>query len=305
MSSKINIALCLPDASHPDQHFSFRLQSDIQAPPCVYKTTPQLFVVSDIKGNFRPFYKLLIKNRIINRYFQWIFDEGHLVVLGNRFDHTEPATECLWFLYSLEQKAKAKGGYVHFIPGTHEIMHMNGKWRTEHPPYPPATAKVRSPITALYDANFELRRWLGARNIVEKIGSLLFAHGDVFPAMYTQHQTITDINAFARSVYTRLPETAPDELSASLFGNDDIFFRYPGCNDVIITEEQVNAMLKKFSINTIITGQAVQEQVTTAFDGKLINIATTHATNNPVGLFIKRGKFLQADRQGRKEKINL
>ncbi len=38
-------------------------------------------------------------------------------------------TECLWLIYSLEEKAKAAGGYVHFILGNHEIMNMQGDFR--------------------------------------------------------------------------------------------------------------------------------------------------------------------------------
>lgn len=306
MPLKINIALKLPNGRHPDRYFSFRLQPCLQAPPPnTYNTTTKLFVVSDIKKHFRPFHKLLIKHRIIDRHFQWIFNEGHLVVLGNSFDGSEQTTEYLWFLYDLEQKARAQGGYVHFMPGSHEIMHINGKWRNEHPPYAPATAKVRTPITALYDANFELRRWLGVKNVVERIGNILFIHGDVFPVLNAEHHTIADINAFARQVYAQLPEASTDELQAFRTADENIFFRYPGWNNPIITEEQVNDMLKKNCVNIIITCQAVQEQVSVAFNGKLINIPTYHATGNPSGLLIKRGKFLRADRQGRAEKIHL
>ena len=34
-------------------------------------------------------------------------------------------TEVLWLIYSLEEKAKAAGGYVHYILGNHEIMNMS------------------------------------------------------------------------------------------------------------------------------------------------------------------------------------
>lgn len=305
MTLKINIPLRLPDARHPDRCFSFRLQTWLQAPPpYVYTSSAKLFVVSDIKEHFRSFHKLLIKHRIIDRHLQWIFDEGHLVVMGNSFDEKEIATEHLWFLYDLEQKARLQGGYVHFILGSHEIKHINGKWRKEHPPYPSATAKVRSPITALYDANFELRRWLGARNIVERIGNLLLVHGDVFPILYSGYHSIGDINTFARSVYKYLTEASTGELSEVLFSGGGFYPHSVNLGESSTTKEQVDGLLKKFNVDTIITSHAAQEQVTTSFDGKLVNIPINHATGNPVGLLIKQQKFLHADRQGRQEKIN-
>ena len=38
-------------------------------------------------------------------------------------------TEVLWLIYSLEEKAKAAGGYVHYILGNHEIMNMSNDLR--------------------------------------------------------------------------------------------------------------------------------------------------------------------------------
>ncbi len=45
------------------------------------------------------------------------------------FDRGEQVTECLWLIYSLEEKAKAVGGYVHFVLGNHEIMNLQGDFR--------------------------------------------------------------------------------------------------------------------------------------------------------------------------------
>lgn len=305
MLAKISIALRLPDANHPDRHFSFRLQSDIHNQPCVYRTARKLFVVSNMKGNLRPFYKLLMKNKIIDQRFQWTFGEGHLVVLGNCFDSGDPATEYLWFLYDLEQKASLKGGYVHFIPGSHEIMHINGKWPNTHLPYALATAKIQGPFTALYDASFELRRWLSTKNLVEKIGNLLFVHGSVFFTLNAKDQTITDINNSARSLYTRFPRTLTKELSPFFFADEDIFIRHSDYQNIINTEDQVNVILAKFSVDTIVTGYILEERISATFDGKLINVAINYANDNPAGLFIKQGKFLQADRQGKKEKVKI
>lgn len=304
MALKINIALRLPDASRPDRYFSFRLQAGITAPPpCIYKTSSKLFVVSDIKENFRPFHKLLIKHRVIDRYFQWTYNEGHLVVFGNSFDGQEMHTEYLWFLYDLEQKAKAQGGCVHFIPGSHELMHINGKWRHEHPPYAETSSRIKMPITALYGANLELQHWLEMRNIVEKIGNLLFVHGDVFP-MLNQQYTIADINYFARSAYVSLPEILPKSLYTFATAPDCIFFRYTG-GSTSITQEETTTTLQKLHADTLIIGEPVLELPSVSYGGRLIKVATNYPKDNPTGLLIRKGNFLWADCRGRKEKINV
>lgn len=291
MFSNINITLRIPNAHRPERQFSVRLQTDLNNESCTYQDTSRLFVVSNIKGNFRAFYKLLIKYKIVDKYFNWSFKDGHLVVLGNCFDIEDPATESLWLIYSLEQKAKREGGYVHFILGTNEIMHINGKWRYSHPPYALTGMYPNQSFTALYNANHELWRWLTKKNIVEKIGNLLFINGGISPAIVSSDYSIEYLNTLARSFYTRLPEVSTDVLSAILYSDEPY------------THEQINAALAKFNVKTIITGHAMQEQVPSLLDGKVINVSTDHTSVHSGGLIVKRGEFYWVDRQGQKNKL--
>ncbi len=55
---------------------------------------------------------------------------------GDMFDRGEQVTECLWLIYSLEEKAKKSGGYVHFILGIiMEIMNLCGDIRYRQKKY--------------------------------------------------------------------------------------------------------------------------------------------------------------------------
>ena len=83
----------------------------------------------DVEGNFSALRKLLQANKIITEDFNWQFGKGHLVLIGDFFDRGEQVTELLWFIYSLEEKAKDAGGYVHFILGNHEIMNLSADLR--------------------------------------------------------------------------------------------------------------------------------------------------------------------------------
>ena len=82
-------------------------------------------MISDIEGNFGAFRKLLQGNRVIDENFNWTYGKDHLVLVGDFVDRSTMVTEVLWLIYSLEEKAKAAGGYVHYILGNHEIMNMS------------------------------------------------------------------------------------------------------------------------------------------------------------------------------------
>jgi hypothetical protein len=91
----------------------------------IFPMPEKLIAISDIEGNFAAFRDFLINNGVINNENQWVFGSGHLVLNGDFFDRGLNVTECLWFIYHLEQEAVKNGGYVHFILGNHEIMNMN------------------------------------------------------------------------------------------------------------------------------------------------------------------------------------
>src|SRR5438105_422948 len=48
-----------------------------------FEQASNIMVVSDIEGNFDALYSLLIANGVMSTDFKWIFDDGHLVILGD------------------------------------------------------------------------------------------------------------------------------------------------------------------------------------------------------------------------------
>lgn len=303
MFSKIDIALSVANADKPGRYFSFRLQHLLYNEPAEYSKPSKLFVVSDIEGNFQAFCKLLLKNGVIDKYFNWQFQDGHLVILGDCFDRGEQVTECLWLIYSLEQKARKKGGYVHFILGNHEIMNMNGDWRYVHPKYAVTSLNSKKSPTALYDANSELWRWLHTKNIMEKIGDILFVHAGIATEINEINLSLTEINSLARAYYNRSNEFSTDTLIQLLFNSERSPFWYRGYYQGGVSEEQINATLSKFGVSTIVTGHTVVEHVSSFYNGKVINIDTDHAGGISEGLFIKHSKFYRVDTSPKKEKI--
>jgi len=173
------ISMLVPGKSNANKFFSIVLKKELLKMPAYFTTWSKIFVVSGINGDFHTLKKILIRNGIINTKYQWTFEDGRLVILGNCFD--EKKLECLWLIYSLEEKAEKLGGHVHFIPGKKELENLNGGWRDKHPRYAMRASKYGKRLCVLYDGNGELYRWLRVKNAAERIGDFLFTHGTLDP----------------------------------------------------------------------------------------------------------------------------
>jgi hypothetical protein len=103
----------------PGKTFEVDLKKQLKPEQSEFSQPAKLLVLSDIEGNFGAVRKLLQAQKIIDEDFKWKFDNGHLVLIGDFFDRGEQVTEVLWLIYSLEEKAKANGGHVHFVLGNH------------------------------------------------------------------------------------------------------------------------------------------------------------------------------------------
>jgi hypothetical protein len=225
-----------------------------------------------------------------------------LVIVGDCFDRGEEVMECLWLIYSLEEKARRAGGYVHFLLGNHEIMNMNGDWRYVHPKYAQSS---NVPYTALYNGNSELWHWLQTKNIMEKIGDVLFVHAGVSPELLKLPLTLPEINNKVRPVYTQANQTFDDPLLRVVFNSSDSPFWYRGyyMAENYLPESVVDKTLEKFGVKTIVTGHTVVERVTSFYNGKVINVDTDHAAGKSEGLLIRKDKFYRVQTKARRERL--
>ncbi|HEX6334140.1 MAG TPA: metallophosphoesterase, partial [Flavisolibacter sp.] len=181
--------------------FNVPLKSCLTPEPSVYKPSDKLLVVSDIEGSFDGLQKLLLTARVIDGQFKWTFGDGHLVVVGDMVDRGREVTASLWLLYKLEEEAKAAGGHVHVILGNHEIMNLSEDFRYAHPKYTQVAALMGREFYEFYSRDSELGRWLRTKNIIEKVGDLLFTHAGISPAMNRYALPIDTINTRARPYY--------------------------------------------------------------------------------------------------------
>lgn len=306
---------------NPQVNISFLLKDSIQMEPDSYAAPRKLVAISDIEGNFTAFRKLLIATQVIDSAFNWTFGDGHLVLTGDFVDRGIQVTECLWFIYYLEQKAKEKGGYVHFILGNHEIMNLSGEHSYVQAKYTSTIPLfTQLPYRELFMPNTELGQWLRSKNIVEKIGDLLFVHGGISVPVLQLSLPISKINDLAKPYLDKdvIARNSTDSILRLLFHSAFGPFwyrRYYKESSVITTDKGgkialnqaddslITATLKFFGVGHIVTGHTIigsGENITTHFNGRIINTDTHHSEGKSEALFVEGNQFFRIDTKGRK-----
>lgn len=302
MGTRVKIALLEPGTEMTGNYFSARLKPDLSNEPSIYNKPSRILAISDIEGNFPALRKLLIKAGIIDKNYQWIFGDGHLVIVGDCLHKEEQMAECLWLIYSLEYKALSDGGYVHFILGNHEIMNLNGNWRYAHPKYAD-TAASGNDYVILYDGNRELWRWLQTKNMMERIGDVLFVHGGISDEINQLNLPITEINGLARPHYVNARGTLTDDRLKMILNSRKSPFWFRGYYKEPVNETQIDTTLDLFGVSTIVTGHTPVRHVASFYNNKVININTRHSIGRSEALLIEGDQFFRMNRRGEKERI--
>lgn len=286
----------------PGVTFSVKLKPELKNEKCEYKKVSKQFVISDIEGNFRAIRRLLQANGVIDSSFNWTFGDGHLVLTGDFVDRGEQVTEVLWLIYSLEEKAKAAGGYVHFVLGNHEIMNMSGDLRYLNTKYKENTEFLNYSYTELYGSNSELGRWMRTKNVVEKVGDMLYMHGGISSVVNNLGISLQKINDIARPFYSDSTFQYPDMKTEILYSDYGPFW-YRGyyTGKILATEQQIDSTLDKYDVKKIATGHTVvSDTISVRFNGKVFNTDVMHAKGLSGALLIEDGKFYRVSPLGEK-----
>jgi Calcineurin-like phosphoesterase len=295
--AKKDIQLKVP-TGNPGEFFTVTLKTKLQQEKAEYRKVPRQLAISDI--DLKGFLKLLMGNGVIDKQLNWTFGDGHLVLTGDFFDRGVQVTELLWFIYSLEDKAKAAGGYVHFVLGNHEIMNMNGDFRYVQPRYMENAALMKLGYLSLFDEQTELGRWLRTKNIVEKIGEVLYMHGGISSEVNLFNATAPVINELARPYYGDTSYLYPNVHVEILYSEVGPFWYrgyYTGSPKA--TEAQIDSTLNIFGAKYIATGHTIaRDTISTWFNNKLFNTDVPHGKGFSEGLLIEKGKFYRVNESG-------
>ncbi|HEX7844952.1 MAG TPA: metallophosphoesterase, partial [Chitinophagaceae bacterium] len=284
----------------PQSQFTVRLQKKLENQKYDYKKASKIIVLSDIEGNFTALRKLLQNNGVIDANYRWTFGEGHLVTIGDFFDRGDQVTEVLWLIYSLEEQAKEAGGHVHFVLGNHEIMNLSDDLRYLNAKYKETAQLLNMHYMKLYDENTELGRWLRTKNIVERVGKMLFLHAGVSDEITKMDAGISQLNQLARPYYADTTYNYKNPQSEIVMGDLGPFW-YRGFYSKTkpTSSDQLDASLYKFGVKHIVTGHSlVADTVSLWYGGKVINTDTHHAKGHSEALLVEGDKFYRVNAEG-------
>lgn len=289
----------------PARMFTVKLKKDLQNEKTDFSSVSKMFIVSDIEGNFSAFRKILQGAGIVDADYNWTFGTGHLVLTGDFVDRGSQVNEVLWLIYSLEGKAKAAGGYVHYILGNHEIMNMNGDLRYVHAKYMQSAGVLNEGFTSLYGEQSELGRWLRTKNVMEKIGDILFVHAGISPPVNTMDLSTSRLNKLVKPHYADSLMEFKNPLLDILYSDLGPFWYRGYYKDAPGSHANtLDSTLRLYKVKKVATGHTVvADTISVLYNGKLINTDVHHLGGHTEGLLIEEGAYYRVLPSGEKKRI--
>ena len=302
--------LCVIDNEDNDR-FYFNLSKKITIDSSIYEMPSKIIAISDIEGNYNAFYSFLLSNKVIDEQHNWLFGDGHLVLLGDFMDRGQNVTQVLWLIYKLEQEALQFGGKVHFILGNHELMNINGQTKYVNPKYLAfaqqyTNNKNYKEAYAEISKNNELMNWLSTKNISTIIGKYWFVHGGISPNLVEADLSIDCINDIGRK------EKFKVEKNELIFGRMGPLW-YRGMVESYknhyekISENQIDKIIKKYDVDKIIIGHTIVNDLSYDFNQKVVRIDVKHGkskfSEKTLGIYIEDNVIYKVDGKGNKFNI--
>lgn len=304
VSGKDDITLRI-NTDLPGKTFTVKLKPKLTNEKAEYKKVSKMLILSDIEGNFEAFRKLLQGNHVIDENLNWTFEKNHLVLVGDFVDRGTMVTEVLWLIYSLEEKAKAAGGYVHYILGNHEIMNMSNDLRYVQQRYLRNAALMNKSYMQLFGPDAEIGRWLATKNVTERVGDILFTHGGISQYVNMMNTPLNELNDLVRPFYTDTTYEYKDNRLNLLYSDVGPFWYRGYYTAPKATVAQIDSTLNIYGVRYITTGHTiVANEIKSFYDGKLFDTDVHHAGGHSEALLYEGGKFTRVNANGDKLDIN-
>ncbi|MCK4903056.1 MAG: metallophosphoesterase [Candidatus Marinimicrobia bacterium] len=286
-----------------DSVVTYFIPKKFSTPSDMYHKVDRIFVVSDIHGQNEIFRKLLFKSGIIDQNNTWIWEDGHLVILGDVFDRGDQVHEALWLIYDLENQAREAGGKVHFLLGNHEIMVLQNDLRYVDKKYFTISEAIKIELTDLYEGDTFWGRWLRSKNFLTSIGPYLFVHGGIHPELIKKYGSITEINRMmSDNIDTERDVIRNDNNLSDLFrSKGPIWYRGFFEPDTLpeVSEDDLTDILEHFKVKKIIVGHTTQDSVHISYGQRIINVDSGIKYGiHGEGLLIFKDQFYGVDSNG-------
>jgi Calcineurin-like phosphoesterase. len=291
----------------------------------IIHTNSKIIAISDIEGNFNGFSSFLKKQNVIDSNFNWIFGNGHLVLVGDFMDRGDNVIESLWLIFKLEKQAEQYGGQVHYILGNHEAMNFYGhlgylsdKYKAFAQEYSKNLNFEKEHLNIMNNSKFILGNWLKSKNVIESINNILFVHGGISPELLEAEFTIEEINSLTRDNISKNlyglseKDNQKDKKANLLMGRKGPMW-YRGLlidykkHYKKMDDSTYSKIFSQFNVNKIVIGHTLVHDIHLHRNNSLINIDVKHGqeknSGKTKGILIEEGNIFVIDDNGYKEKI--
>ncbi|ULC58177.1 metallophosphoesterase [Flaviramulus sp. BrNp1-15] len=312
--------------------FKVKLKDQYLPENQIYNAPDKLIAISDVEGNFNGLLSFLIANNVIDEHANWIFNDGHLVLNGDFFDRGNQVTQVLWLIYHLENQAEKNGGKVHFILGNHEIMNLYGNVKYNDPKYIHVAKQISNltpwdkAVSYLYSEHTELGKWLRTKNIIEKIGDIIFVHGGLNKFHYKGAYSINELNNIAKDYYGIVPniENLKNERDRIVISGINSPFwdrrlnldfkhkmalKTDGIDIEPTTQEELDSILSYYKASKIVIGHSIVDDISTDYNNKVVKIDVKHGetfnSGKTKGILIENSQIHKIDDTKGKVKLDI
>lgn len=239
-----------------------------------YKNVKNIITISDVHGQYDILVKLLLEYKVIDKNLNWIFGNGHLVVLGDIMDRGSKVTEALWLVFQLEKQAEELGGKVHFILGNHELMVLNNDARYINAKYLKSSSLLNTTYDKLFAANTLLGDWLRKKPIMVKINDLLFVHAGISPEFIKKNISLEESNKlFTNHITGKKWDVILNDSLLTFMAGDNGPVWYRGYFDMPIPQEyQIDHILRYFDVNHVIVGHTSLINIISIYNRKILGV---------------------------------
>jgi len=253
-------------------------------PPCIYEEPSKVIVMGDIHGQYKRMVKMLVSAGVIDKNLNWIWEDGHLVFIGDIFDRGEGVMESLWLIYNLEKEAEKYDGKVHLLIGNHEMMIIKNDIRYIANKYYSLTSNLGINYHELFGANTILGKWIRTKNVIEIIGNTMFIHGGISPELAAKNLSIKEINSSFRDYLSNESDTLSSGLFVLLKGNNGpVWYRgflISRSGYEKIKQEVLETILDQYSVEKVVIGHTEVDEIKCVSNGKVIPVNIPLANKN-------------------------
>lgn len=274
-----------------------------------FEEVDSVFAVGDVHGEYDTLRRLLTNAGVIDGSGRWSGGRAHLVLLGDLFDRGPDVTRTLWFLYRLEDEARASGGRVHVVLGNHETMVLTGDLRYVSPREQTLARLHGTSYPDLFDVRRTvLGRWLASKPGLLRIDDALFAHGGVSEPYlgYSVEEFNDTLSAFmGEELFRRWGDTTfvPALDSASytrrlrFFHGEESVFWFRGYVTSDTADALLDRVLERHDSRVHVVAHTPVETIAPRYGGRLLPVDLERPASEL--LFLERlGGTLRAYRYG-------